>query len=163
MSQYLLRQFLAHLGEGELDTLSEALVIPWRQLDVLRKYALVVGDGDVISGYATVANGTPETLALPVDYANTDRLMVFIRTSGVAKVTVVSPDHGTSDYLLKATSGASAGFHAGVLSFCGTVTSIQVTNPIAASVPLVEWFFAKLPDLEEAASYRDPFALGVDS
>lgn len=160
---YVSRQCHAYLCEGELASLKEADVITWRQLDVLPKYALVVGTGDVAAGMGTVANGTPETLALPIDYTNASRLMVFIRTTGIVKVTIVSPDNGTSNHLLKATAGVTLGDHPGLLVLCGTVTSIVVTNPIAATTPLVEWSFVKLPDLTAAASYRDPLALGVDA
>jgi len=160
---YVLRQIAAHLAQGRLDEISEAVVFPWRLKDVLPKYALNVGEA-LISQGETVANSTTYSIPLPSAYVNTERLACYIKATGAdpVKVTVVSPDHGTSEFMLSPTNSDLLGVHDGLIVWCGTVTSINVINAGAATTIPVEWFLFQLPDLDAASGYRlGQLALGV--
>lgn len=161
---YVLRQITARLAKGKkLTSVGTAVTFPYRLTDVLRKYVLKVDDGDVVMDSFAMNASDSESLQLPRNYTNTSRLFFQLRTTDTVKVTIVSPDQGTSNILVKGTRGTTLGDHDGLLTFCGTVTSVTITVPAAATADvLLEYFAFKLPDLTDADSYRiGNLALGV--
>lgn len=159
---YVLRQVAAHLAAGNVEQLAYAGNVPWRFKDVLPKYALNVEESKISQGQ-TLANSSSYTVPLPTGYTNTARLACFIQANGGSpvKVTVVSPDHGTSTFMLSPTNSDTLGVHPGIVMWCGTVTSIAVITQSPNEVP-VEWFLFELPDLDDADGYRiGQLALGV--
>jgi len=159
---YLQRQISAVCTEGEQEYLSNSQKFPYRLADVLPKYVLAIGNGEYTSDYIRLDATDSYVIPLPESYTSSDRLSVIIRSNAICRVVVISPDHGTSTFLLKATNGTTAGDHFGSIMWQGTVTSITVDVPTAFDPALVEYFAFKIPDLTEASSWRlGDRALGV--
>lgn len=160
----ILRQIGMILAKGQLTTPVQATDVRQRWRDVPPKLALSIADGKYEAGAALV-NTTPQTIALPAGYTAGQCLYCAfsIGGTGTIKVTVVSPDHGTSVYLLQGSNDAVNGFHTRPLVWCGTVTSITCVAGTASAVP-IDWTMFELPDLTLAASYRiGQLALGVSA
>lgn len=162
---YILRQIGGKLAVGQVASLAAATRFPWRLVDVPSKYKLYVAAGKASCQFGIIAAGASKTLALPEAYTAGKPLYVSIKVNDLTKVVVVSPDHGTSTFLVKATNGAVNGAHDGLLIWVGTVTSITVTAAAAATNGVqVESFLFELPDLTVQTSFRDGArALGVTS
>lgn len=106
----------------------------------------------------SIATTTSYSVPLPAGYASTSLLQVIVRTNGVLKATIVSPDHANSVSLIYGTSS-----EAGHYSVVDTVTSLTLYNPTASSV-IAEIFLVVLPDLTDPASYLDgEIATGVQA
>lgn len=159
------RQISAIDAEGQLDGVPDAVNVPYRLVDVLPKYILKLGEGTYTSDYIRLNANTTFTVPLPAGYTNTSRLGCIFRSNDRCRLTVVSPDHGTSVFLLKSTNGSTDGDHSGIIMWQGTVTSIIVNVPTALVNPaLIEYFLYQIPDLADADSYRlGEVALGVVS
>ena len=163
---YVLRQVSAFTEQGEETLVPDGSQhLPYSMQDVLPKYSLVIGNGEYTSDYIKLDSGDTYTVQLPAGYANTARLSCVFRSTDICKLTVVSPDHGTSNFLLKSTNGTTNGDHKGLIMWQGTVTSIVLTAPAGLGNPvIVDYFLFKLPDLTADASYRiGNRALGVVS
>lgn len=159
---FVLRQIQANLARGEASEIARATVFPFRMRDIAPKYALQIGDDELEHGNARITFGTTYTMVLPNGYANTARLFVALKTNAILKATVTSPDHGTSNFLIQASTGPIFGEHPGLLIWDGSVTSIVITNPVTGSVALLEWAMHEIPDLTLAASFQGgQLALGV--
>lgn len=151
---FLQRQISASLVEGEKISLADGVYFPYKLTDVLPKYILRLGEGQVSSGYLELAATESSVLQLPANYVNTDRLSVIIRTNQIVKCVVVSPDHGSSTFLTKSTDSTDEGEHLGPIMWQGTVTSITLSIPATFSSALIEYFMFVIPDLSEPTSYR---------
>jgi hypothetical protein len=151
---FLLRQISARLLDGEQETVGSSRNIQLRVNDVLPSTILRLEDGDCKSESVVLNASDTYAVPLPQNYASTDLLQVFLKTNVVIKVTVVSPDEGTSNYLVKGTEGTTDGEHEGILCFTGTVTSITITIPSGSNDAQVDFAMFKLPDLTLNASYR---------
>ncbi len=159
---YLQRQISAACIEGEELYLADGQKFPYRFSDVLPKYILQIGNGEYTSDYIRLDATDSYAIPLPESYTSASRLSVIIRSNAICRVVVVSPDHGTSTFLLKATNGTTKGDHFGAIMWQGTVTSITVNVPTAFDSALVEYFMFKIPDLADADSWRlGDRALGV--
>lgn len=162
---FILRQIGAKLAFGQVSRLAAASRFPYRLQDVDPKYKLYVPDGKVLSQAGYLAASGSTSLALPESYSGSPGgrpLYVALKVNDKAKLTVVSPDHGTSNFLLMATNGSVSGAHDGVIIWAGTVTSLTLTAASTATNLLFEAFMFELPDLTVSTSYRDGVrALGV--
>lgn len=148
------RQLNARVLEGEQDTVGGSRKIPWRFNDVLPQTKLVVASGDFASDSIVLNAADSFALPLPKNYTNASFLQVFLKTTGLVKVVLVSPDGGTSTFLLKGTNDATNGVHMGLLALTDTVTSITITVPAGADDLQIDYMLYKLPDLTLAASYQ---------
>lgn len=161
---FLQRQIAATTVEGEKTYLADGTKVPYKLTDVLPKYALKLGEGKYASSYIGLDDGDSYVAQLPEGYASTEMLSCIIRSQSIVKVVIVSPDHGTSTFLLKGTNGTTNGDHPGLLMWQGTVTSITISSPTGAGAALVDYFFFEIPDLTSADSWRlGNRALGVIS
>lgn len=159
---FLQRQISAACVEGQKESLADGIKFPYKFSDVLPKYVLQIGEGEFTSDYIRLDATDSYSVPLPVSYSNTGILSCIIRSTARCRVVIVSPDHGTSTFLLKACSGTTDGDHSGALMWQGTVTSITVNVPTAFDSALVDYFLFKVPDLTLAASWRlGNRALGV--
>lgn len=158
MSLYAQRQFSLTVAAGSVTELSAAPKPVYQMTDVHPKYVLKLADGKANGDTASIAAGGSFSLPLPSDYASSKRLFVALRATGIVKATVVSPDHPTSDVMVRPPYLSSEG----IFSFVGTVTSITINNPTIAEVRL-QWFLFEYPDLALADSWRDGGrALGIN-
>lgn len=158
---FLQRQISAVTGNGEKTSVADMPSVVWRLNDILPKYTLVLADGDWTSDYIKLDSADTYTVQLPANYTNASRLSCCFRSTAVVKLTVVSPTHGTSNFLLKGTNGTTDGDHKGIIMWQGDVTSILLT---AAADALVDYCLFKVPDLTDADSYQlGQRALGVAS
>lgn len=155
MTMTIFRQLGAKLAEGEQLSLAGTVRLPFRMTDVLPKVKLLVEDGDFASDSITLDASDTATLQLPKNYTSSDRLAFYLKTTERLQVAVVVPGETDSVYVVKATRGTTDGDHKGFLSFQGPVTSITLTAPSGVAVFDVDWFAFKIPDLEDASSYRD--------
>lgn len=151
---YIQRQISAVVGQGQVETLPELSVFPFKMRDVLPKFSLVVGDGEYTSGQIRLDASDSYSVPLPAGYSNTARLSCIFRANSVCKVVIVSPDHGTSTILLKGTNGTTNGEHHGILMWQGTVTSITVSVAAAGDSTLIDYFLFEIPDLTDPDSWR---------
>lgn len=152
---YIQRQIAMTVGEGQKTTLPDMRDIYYRMTDVQPKYALNIANGEYSSDKIRLDASDSYTVQLPENYTNASRLhCCFVVKQADCKAVIVSPDHGTSTVLLKATTGTTNGEHAGVLMFSGTVTSIVLSVDAGADSSLIEYFLYKIPDLSLAASWR---------
>jgi hypothetical protein len=160
----ILRQVSMILAKGQLTTPAQAADVRQRWRDVPSKLALSVADGKYDQGAALIS--TVQTIPLPNAYTAGQRLYCAFSVGGSdpVKITVVSPDHGASVYLLKGSNDAVNGYRTRPLVWVGTVTSITAVNAGAATLIPLDWFMFELPDLTLAASYRiGQLALGVSA
>lgn len=158
---FLQRQISAVVGKGEKTSVADMPAVIWRLSDILPKYTLVLENGDWTSDYIDLDSSDTYTVQLPANYSNTEILSCCFRSNAIVKLTFVSPDHGTSNVLLKGTNGTTNGDHKGIMMWQGTVTSIVIT---AAADALVDYCLFKVPDLTDADSYQlGQRALGVVS
>lgn len=155
MSTFVQRQISAFCGDGSLpDPVNYGVADrTWSSQDVYPSKILMLPDGiqeaDEIS---VAANGGTATLALPANYDPALRLFVVIRSTQTITCHVVSPDHPDSTTVLRA--GATAGMD-GLLSFTGTVTSIDVTNNQTTAATVEYFMFEYPPDLGSPDAWRD--------
>lgn len=150
---FILRQLALRLMEGEQATPSSRKVLQ-RSADVLPSTIPIVADGD-FKAEQIVLNATDTyAVPLPQNYTNASKLQCFFKTTKLVKFTVVSPDEGTSNYLVKGTDDTTNGEHIGILAFTGTVTSITITVPAASDDVQIDFAMFMLPDLTLGASYR---------
>jgi hypothetical protein len=150
---FLQRQISASLVEGDQETLANGYKFPYKLVDVLPKYVLALGEGEVTSGYLELEATDSTVLQLPAAYVSPARISCVIRASNITKVVVVSPTHGTSTYLIKSTNTEAEGEHFGLLMWQGDITSITVSVPATFEDSLVEYFMFVIPDLDSPDSY----------
>lgn len=174
---FLNRNMSARLVQGNQTTISEQQVIPWRLTDVPKYMALALGanraapTGKVYAESGLLASAaSPYTLTLPNAYASGValasgglRLRCCIRTNQSLKLTKVSPDTGTSVFLIKATNGATLGAHDGYCIFTDTVTSLTLSQlSSGAADAQFETMLYELPDITQQTAFRaQDIALGV--
>lgn len=153
---YIQRQICAFLATGDVPSMAEATVFPWRQRDVRPNLVLKLAAGKQTGDSIRLNAGQSFSVPMPDDYDTARPLFCVISASSVAKVVTVSPAHATSTALIKCATG-----YPGVLEWVGRVTSITVSNPHATDETLIEYFLHELPDLTLAASFRGgSFAFG---
>lgn len=151
---YLQRQISASCVEGEKESLADGTRFPYKLTDVLPKYILKLGEGKITSDYIRLDAADSYAIPLPEGYTNTEKLSCIIRSNAICKVVIVSPDHGTSTFLIKGTSGTTDGDHNGMIMWQGTVTSITLSVPTAFDPALIDYFLFEVPDLTSADSYQ---------
>lgn len=151
---FLQRQISVSLVEGQKDSLADGHKYPYKLVDVLPKYVLRLDNGSVSSGYLELDDGDSSSLQLPQAYVSTERLSCIIRSTLPTKLVVVSPDHGSSTFLLKSTDSEDEGEHFGSIMWQGTVTSITASLPAGSDPCEIEYFFFILPDLDSPTSYQ---------
>jgi hypothetical protein len=108
---FILRQIGAKLAAGAVASLAAATRFPFRLVDVPPKYKLRVSGGKVASANGIVARPARRCSRCLESYTTGQRLQVCIKTNDLAKVVIVSPDHGTSSFLVNATNGTTSGTH----------------------------------------------------
>lgn len=154
MTIYLRRQNSVRVCEGNVASLSEGYVFPFRLTDVLPKYVLKLANGKYTQNSARLAATESLTVALPAGYDTTEKLACVVRSTETIKAVIVDPDLGTSTHLIKSTSGTTEGNHFGVLQWQGRITSITLSVPTAFDTALVDWFLWEIPDLTDPDSWQ---------
>lgn len=150
MSAYITKQVAATLTRGEPTKSTGIVTALYRLKDILPKYQLVLADGKWASDAIVMNASDTEAMQLPVAYSSANRLAAYFSTDEIVKVTIVSPVHGTSNFLMKGRDSDALGF----LCWQGRVTSITLTIPAGADDTSIEYFMFELPDLSLAASFR---------
>lgn len=159
----IIRQCTAKLVSGQPAALGDVSVAQFKWLDVPRRYVLqMAADGKMVQDYVAMATNTSHQLKLPSAYvpgtalaAGGRPLRCAFRSTDVCKLTIVSPDQGTSNILVKGTNGATNGSHDGYLILTGTITSITLAVPSQIAGPVeVEYALYELPDITQSAAFR---------
>lgn len=133
---------------------SSSQVYLWQLTDVPLKYILrMASEGLVSHDYINIAASTTETLALPNEYVNTQRLFVALRAADDVRVVVASPNHATSTVVLKTSGAGGSAAQNGIITMVDTITSITVFNGHAGAVA-IEYFMFQYPDITRAAGWR---------
>jgi hypothetical protein len=151
---FLQRQISASCVLGEFDSLADATKFPYKLVDVLPKYILNLEPGKFTSDYIDLDATDTFSVPLPTNYTTGERLSCVFRSNNICKLVIVSPDHGTSTFLLKSTSSAAQGDHKGIIMWQGSVTSITVSVPATFDPALIEYFIWEIPDLSLASSWK---------
>jgi hypothetical protein len=137
---------------------SESLTNDYRQqiTDVNPRYLLQLsGNGKFSSDYTQVAASGTFSIPLPQKYVTTNNLHMCLTSDKTIQITTAGAN-GTSDIMLRAGTN-----QIGVLTQCGPVTSITITNS-SASTANIEWFLFELPNVAANAGWRDgSLATGV--
>jgi hypothetical protein len=166
---FLSRNVTAKLAENLLSFMSQAVIFPYRLSDLPRRMILALGSaGNTPSGKLTTFSGAlPASSSLSVPLPNGYvsgvalsagglRLRVAIRAQALLRVTIVSPDQGTSIFLLKGTNSPTQGLHEGHLIFTGTITSITLAAPSQNTYDCQYGVMLyELPDITQQAAFRD--------
>lgn len=109
--------------------------------DALAKMILDIGDGQLSFQEILLASGGgSHSVELPSDYVNTKRYQVIMITNRDIKVTNTSPDHSSSNVVVKGSPT-----HPGFMIYDETVTAITLTND-GASDALVKYMVYEKPD-----------------
>ncbi len=148
---YILRQLDSSTLAGA-DVASEALTNDQRQqiVDVNPRYILqLAGDGKFSSDFTQIAgSGTTFSVPLPQKYVTTNYLHVCLTSDQTIMVSTTGAN-GASDVMVRA--GIN---QVGVLTQCGPVTAITLTNP-GATAANIEWFLFELPNVLSVNGWRD--------
>lgn len=157
MSHYFVqRQFAGFMAPGD-DTdpvLFDPTTRVWQLRDTYPSNILKLANGKTLSGSYSIAASGSGTAALPPDYDSANRLWVLIKTSKDLKIVIVDPVLGSSTIT---TEAGTASDEAGILCFCGRVTSITLDNSAGAAAVTVETVMFEMPDLSDADSWRDGY------
>ena len=145
----ILRQIAATMARGNISELNGMAVVEWLSHDVRSKYQLLVGDGKCVGGYPSIVASGSYSVPLPTEYSSTSRMLCIFASTGVARVSVVSPDHSNSTIILKGESSSRPG----IVVWNGTITSITVANPGSSEIG-VQYSLVELPDLTDVDSFR---------
>jgi len=146
MTIYAKRRFSAAMGKTNI-TLRRATDIKDIMWGVkYSKPQTLTTDRQVGSTYVIPASGS-KVLDEPFDYLDIDRLIIMLRTNGILRLTVRSPDHSASKVLLKGTADV-----AGQYIFTDTIKSITVENPTTDDAELIYMAF-QLPDIDDSDNF----------
>lgn len=147
---YILRQLDSSTLTGA--DASEALSNDQRQqiVDVNPRYILQLsGDGKFSSDYTQVAgSGATFAVPLPQKYVTTNNLHICLTSDQTIMVTTAGAN-GASNVMVRAGTN-----QVGVLTQCGPVTSITITNPQTTTAN-IEWFLFELPNVLSVDGWRD--------
>jgi hypothetical protein len=149
MTIYIQRKIQSLMAPGYLTDMGRVKYAEWSHDDIDTEKVLQISDDEGAWDYIELEASGSEALKLPEGYDNSNRLVVFIRTTGNVDVVTASPDHSTSTIALNGTSTFR-----GVMMFCSTVTSINISNNSGANRALVRYFMHELPDITDSASFR---------
>lgn len=128
-------------------------------VDVNPRYIMqLAGDGKFSSDYTQVAgSGATFAVPLPQNYVTTNFLHVCLTSDQTVMVTTAGAN-GNSNVMVYA--GLN---QVGVLTQCGPITSLTITNPGTTTANL-EWFLFELPNILSVNGWRDgSISTGVQS
>jgi hypothetical protein len=130
----------------------ESLTIDQRQqiVDMNPRYIMALaGDGQFTSDYTQVAgSGSTFVVPLPQNYTAGQMLHLCLTSDQTIMVTTTG-GIGTQKTMIYA--GTSS---LGVLTQCGIITALTITNPSAVAAN-IEWFMFQLPNVLVNAGWRD--------
>ena len=136
MGVYIQRQFSGILVTGT-NTDPSTYSIAGRVMDfrdAVPSSVLKIDDGLYANHEYTVGTLGSLALRLPEGYSSANRLFFRIRSDYTLRVVSVLPVLGTSTALWRP---GLATDQLGLMTFCGRVTSITVTNPTAVRNPII--------------------------
>lgn len=143
------RRFGLQVGEGTLQGLSDIPIDRAAyEIKTANPVALIVARHQ--NGYISIAAASSMTVSLPSGYnATTSRLFLLMRVDGIVQVTIASPAHTSSVFMLKGLTTQK-----GQYSTVDKISSITIYNPTASAVRL-RYIVMEMPDITLAASFYD--------